>query len=52
MTLFLEQTIVGVTYDTVEVETIVESRVGEVDEVTASNWHLFGVQLKEKENAD
>lgn len=33
------------TYDTVEVKTIVESAVGKVDEVTAGDRHLLGVQL-------
>ena len=28
-----------------EVEAIVEPRIGKVDEVTASDWHLVGVQL-------
>ena len=27
-----------------EVETVVESRVGKIDEVTASDWHLVGIQ--------
>lgn len=45
-------TIVGVvTYDTMEVETIVESRVGEIDKVTASDWHLVGVQLKKEKDS-
>mmetsp|Transcript_7635 Transcript_7635/g.18712 ORF Transcript_7635/g.18712 Transcript_7635/m.18712 type:complete len:234 (-) Transcript_7635:45-746(-) len=30
---------------TVEVKAIVESRVSKVNEVTAGDWHLFGVQL-------
>ena len=33
------------TYYTMEVETIVKSRISKVDKVTASNWHLFGIQL-------
>lgn len=31
-----------------EVKTIVESRIGEVDEVTASDWHLVGIQLRKR----
>ena len=34
--------------DTVEMKTIVEATVGKVDEVTASDWHLVGIQLKNK----
>lgn len=30
---------------TVEVDAIVESRVGKVDEVAASDWHFVGIQL-------
>ncbi len=41
----------GVTYDTVEVETIVEARVGKIDEVTASDWHLVGVQLEKEKDS-
>ena len=28
-----------------KVETIVKSRIGKVDKITASNWHLLGIQL-------
>jgi len=30
---------------TMKVETIVKSRIGKVDKITASNWHLLGIQL-------
>ena len=42
------QTVLYSTYHTVEVDAIVVSRVGKVDEVTASDWHLVGIQLKNK----
>lgn len=35
------------TYHTMEVETIVKSRIGKFDKATASNWHLLGIQLNQ-----